>query len=70
MNLNHDREQQPRFQDVVFPEACLACGGPLAARLSPATARGVCLACHVVTTLALARVADGFQVGQVPSGVA
>jgi hypothetical protein len=69
MNVDHEMHH-PKFHDVVLPDACLACGGPLAARFSPTSALGVCFACHAVTTLALARVADGLQVGQLPAGSA
>jgi hypothetical protein len=70
MNVNHEHEQSPHFHDVLLPKACVACGGPLAARFGPRSALGVCVACHVVTTLALARAEDGYQVGQLPGGVA
>ncbi len=55
---------------MVLPGACLACGGSLAARLAPATARGVCMACRAITALALAVLPDGVQVGQLPAGSA
>jgi hypothetical protein len=70
MNVNREQEQQVHFHDVVLPGACVACGGPLAARFGPRSGVGVCLACHVVSALALARGADGVEVGQLAAGSA
>ncbi len=66
--MNQELQQSPNFHDIMLPDACLACGGHLAARLGPSSALGVCLACHAITTLALARMPDGVQVGQLPAG--
>ncbi len=70
MNVNREMEHHQHFHDIVLPEACVACGGSLSARLGPSSALGVCLACHAITALALARMADGLQVGQLPAGLA
>jgi hypothetical protein len=68
--MNAEFQQETTIRDMELPGACVGCGGPIAARFSPGGAHGVCLACHLVTELGLARSADGVQIIQVPGGVA
>ena len=57
-------------RDVVLPGACLACGGPIAARFTDHSAQGVCLACRTVTALGLDRQEGGLRIGHLPRGLA
>ncbi|HYS81245.1 MAG TPA: hypothetical protein VEM76_11080 [Anaeromyxobacteraceae bacterium] len=57
-------------RDVSLPAACAACQGEVLVRLTPGRARGVCLACHFVSDLGLARGPDGVHIIQLPRAAA
>jgi len=64
------RQETARIVDAELQDACAACGGPIAARFSPGAIRGVCLSCHLVTTIKVARGKGGVQLGHLPGGLA
>jgi len=68
--MNTELQQETMVHDVELPNACVACGGPLAARFTPGSARGVCLACHVISAMTVSRAGDGLQIVQEPGGEA
>ncbi|HTT71437.1 MAG TPA: hypothetical protein VMG32_09465 [Anaeromyxobacteraceae bacterium] len=68
MNIASQHELPTR--DVVLPGACLACGGPIAARFTDHSAQGVCLACRTVTALGLERQVGGLTIAHLPGGLA
>ncbi len=65
--MNTEPQKERTSQELELPGACVVCDGPIVARFTPTSARGVCLSCRLVTTLELARVEDGMQVGHRPS---
>ncbi|HUK66106.1 MAG TPA: hypothetical protein VLV17_04710 [Anaeromyxobacteraceae bacterium] len=68
--MNTELHQDPLSRDVVLPDACLACGGPIAARFTDHSAQGVCLACRLITALGLERREDGVRIAHLSRGVA
>jgi hypothetical protein len=68
--MNLEPQQETPMHEIELPDACAACGGPIAARFTASSARGVCLACHLITVLTVARAGDGVSVGHVPAGLA
>ena len=66
--MNTELQQEQVSRDVVLPDACLACGGPIAARFTDHSAHGVCLACRIVTALGLDRREDGVRIAHLPRG--
>ena len=62
--------QEETTRDVTLPAACAACHGEVLVRLTPGRARGVCLACHLVSDLGLARGPDGVHIIQLPRAAA
>ncbi len=70
MNTEPRQEEKPHEIEVELPDACVACGGSIAARFTSGSARGVCLACHLITALRVARSGEGLQVGHAPAAQA
>jgi hypothetical protein len=68
--MNTQLQGEVTLHDVELAGACAGCGGPLAARLAPGSARGVCVACHAITALLLVRAGEGVRVVQAPVGLA
>ena len=62
--------ERPRIVDTELPDACAVCGGTISARFSPQGVKGVCLTCHLVTTLAVAEVDGGMRIGHLAIGQA
>jgi len=50
------------LRDLHLPGACIACGGDLAIRLSPAGARSWCGRCRWVSRLELQQQEEGLQI--------
>jgi hypothetical protein len=68
--MNAEPQKERMSHEVELPDACVVCDGPIAARFTPTSARGVCLACRLVTALELSRAGDGVQVSHLPGGLA
>ncbi len=68
--MNTELQRETMAHEVELPGACAVCDGPIVARITPHGARGVCLACPLVSTLALAPAGDGLHVMHVPGGKA
>ena len=68
--MNQQQHQETRFHEIELPEACLACGGPIAARFAPGSAVGVCRVCRRIAVMEVERTADGVRVAQLPGGLA
>ncbi len=68
--MNIEPQKETMSHEVELPGACAVCDGPIVARFTPSSARGVCLACRLVTVLELSRTGDGVQVGHLPGGSA
>ncbi len=68
--MNQELQQEPKFHELELPDACMACGGPIAARFTSSGATGVCLACRRISALSVARSGDGINVVQLPAGEA
>ncbi len=68
--MNAEQAQEQMIHDVTLQEACVSCGGAIAARFTPTGASGVCLVCHMITLLGVARAKDGVHVGHLPRGLA
>ena len=68
--MNTELQQDTTVHDVEIPETCAGCGGTVAARFTPGTARGVCLACHLLTGMQLVRAGQGVRLVQSPVGLA
>jgi hypothetical protein len=68
--MNQELQQGPTYQELELPEACIGCGGPLAARFTADHAAGVCLACRRIAALSVSRAAGGINVVQLPGGEA
>jgi hypothetical protein len=68
--MNIELHQGPMSRDIVLPDACLACGGPIAARFTDHSAEGVCLTCRLFTVLGLERREDGVRIAHVARGLA
>ncbi len=68
--MNTELQKETMSHEVELPGACAVCDGPIAARITPYGARGVCLACHLVSTLALSPAVDGVRVMHLPGGMA
>jgi len=64
------QQKETMSHEVELPGGCAVCDGPIVAKFTPLSARGVCLACKLVSTLALARSGDGVQVTHLPGAVA
>jgi hypothetical protein len=67
MNIELQQEAVPHEIEIELPDACVACGGSIAARFMSGSARGVCLRCHLITALRVARTEEGMQVGHAPA---
>ena len=63
-------KQEMPVRDVELAGTCIACGGVVGARFTPASALGVCIACHLVTQMAMVREGAGVRVFQWPVGSA
>ena len=57
--MNAQPHTSPQAHDVEIPGACAACGGSLLVRLTPSSARAVCLACHALAPLTVAMTPEG-----------
>ena len=68
--MNPELQRETTFHDIELPAACLTCGGPISARFTPGSARGVCLACHALVAMAVARDGDGLRVVSLPAAAA
>jgi hypothetical protein len=68
--MNTELQQETTIHDVELRDTCACCGGLVAARFTPGSARGVCLACHLVTGMTLVRAGEGVRIVQAPGGVA
>ena len=68
--MNQQQHQETRFHEIELPEACLACGGPIAARFAPGSAVGVCRACRRIAVMEVERTTEGVRVAQLPGGLA
>ncbi len=68
--MNTEPLKEKMSHEVELPGACVVCDGPIVARFTPSSARGVCLACRLVTVLELSRSGDDVQVGHLPRGMA
>ncbi len=68
--MNTELQRETSFHDVELPSACLSCGGPISARFTPGSARGVCLVCHALVAMAVARAEDGVRVVSLPAASA
>jgi hypothetical protein len=68
--MNQELHREVLFHDIDLPDACPSCGGRLAARFAPGTARGICLACHVICSMAVERKGDSVVVVPLPAGEA
>jgi hypothetical protein len=68
--MNQELHQETRFHELDLPDACMACGGALAARFTPGAAHAVCRACRRIFTMTVARTDDGLQIVQLPGGSA
>ncbi len=49
-------------REFQLPGACIVCGGDLAVRIGPGTARSLCLSCHWMSRPQLRRDDDGVEV--------
>ncbi|HTP29657.1 MAG TPA: hypothetical protein VMK12_28835 [Anaeromyxobacteraceae bacterium] len=67
-------EHEPGTRDTQLEAelsgACVACGGDLTARFTPSGVRGVCLKCHLLTTLAVMHTPNGLHVACLSVGAA
>jgi hypothetical protein len=68
--MNQERQHETMIREIELPDACLGCGGPVAARLTPGSARGVCLGCRTFSSMTVERRGDGLQLVQLPGGIA
>jgi hypothetical protein len=68
--MNPEQQKGMMSHEIELPAACAACGGPIVAKFTPTSARGVCLACRLITTLELTPAGGGVQVSQRPGGTA
>ena len=69
-SMNTELQKERMSHEVELPGACAVCDGPIMARFTPSSARGVCLTCRLVTALALSQGDDGVKVGHLPGGIA
>ena len=60
------RHEEANVHDILLKKACGSCGGTLAVRIAPGSGRGVCLGCHLVTTVTVARSGEGVVIAQAP----
>ncbi len=68
--MDTELKQESTTHDVELAEACAGCGGNLAVRLTPGSARGVCLQCHLLTGMALLKARHGVTMVQAPAALA
>ena len=68
--MNTEQQQEVAVHEVELNDACVCCGGPVTARFTPGTARGVCLVCHLVTPMMLVKGGEGVRVVQGPFALA
>ncbi len=68
--MNTELQQETTVHEIEVSDACAGCGGAVLARFTPGSARGVCLACHLVTGLTLVRAGEGVRIVQAPAGQA
>jgi len=68
--MNTEQQREGTSHEIELPDACAVCDGTIAARITPHGARGVCLACHLVSTLAISPTGDGVRVLHLPGGIA
>jgi hypothetical protein len=68
--MNTELQKERMSHELELSDACLACDGPIAVRITPGGARGVCRACRLVTTLRLAPAGEGVRVLHLPGGIA
>ncbi len=64
--METDLKRETPVRDVELEGTCIACGGAVSARFRPGSAVGVCLACHLVTPMAMVRAGQGVRVFQWP----
>jgi hypothetical protein len=68
--METDMKRETPVRDVELEGNCIACGGSVSARFTPGSALGVCVACHLVTPMAMVREGEGVRVFQWPVGAA
>ena len=68
--MNTQLQQEPTIHEVELNDACAGCGGPITARFTPGSSRGVCLACHLVTPMMLVRSGENVRIVQAPAALA
>jgi hypothetical protein len=68
--MNQEPQQESMVREIELPGACLGCGGPVAARLTPGSARGVCRPCRAILSMTVERRGQGLQLVQEPAGEA
>ncbi len=68
--MNTELHTEETIHEFELPHACIGCGGPVDARFTPGGGRGVCLACHILTPMAVIRTAEGVKIVQAPVGAA
>jgi hypothetical protein len=66
--MNQEPRHETMIREIELSEACLGCGGPVAARLTPSSARGVCLRCRMLSAMSVERRGAGLQLVQLPAG--
>jgi hypothetical protein len=67
-HMNTELQKETMSHEVELPDACAVCDGPITVRFTPTSARGVCLACHLVTALTMARAGEGVRISHLPGG--
>jgi hypothetical protein len=66
--MNQELQQDAPIRDIELPDACLGCGGPITARFTAGSARGVCFQCRIFSAMAVQWRAGGMQLLQLPAG--
>src|SRR5512146_699110 len=69
-SMNTELQQEATVHDLELSDACACCGGPVHARFTPGSARGVCVSCRLVTSMALVKSDEGIRIVQAPAGSA
>ena len=70
MTTEHERGTREGQLEAELSGACVVCGGDLTARFTSSGVRGVCLTCHLLTTLAVMRTPQGMRVTCLSAGAA
>jgi hypothetical protein len=66
--MNQELQQDTAIREIELPDACLGCGGPVSARFTAGSARGVCFRCRAFSAMAVERRAGGMHLFQLPAG--